>query len=480
MADERLIDILLEWEDARARGDSIDPARLCRDAPDLIDEVRRRIAGLGSLDRVLAAPEPDWTPVDAESAIDTTGTSADSLILDQSLTDLRFHARGGLGEVYKGFDRLLNRPVAVKLIQSRFRDFEPGLQRFAREAAVTARLDHPGVVPVHAAGRHVDGRPCYVMRFISGQTLHDAVTQLHANSAEPWPAREFRQLLGRFVAVCAAVAYAHNRGILHRDLKPANVMLGEFGETLVVDWGLAKPIGDCKLQIADLKAGSGSETCNPQSEIGDLTLPGQVIGTPAYMSPDQAAGADVGPASDVYGLGATLYAILTGGPPFTGTTVSVLDDARAGRWKSPRVVRPGVPAALDAICRKAMAVNVWERYASAGDLAGDVENWLADEPVTAWKEPARVRARRWARKHGRVVTGVVAAVGVGVIALAVLAVANDRSRRAIAGELDRAAAARTRTRQALDDMVSEATPVSLGRQAELTADQRKFLTNAPP
>src|SRR5207302_1452341 len=166
-------------------------------------------------------------------------------------------------------------------------------------------LEHPGVVPVYGLGQYADGRPFYAMRFIKGDSLKDTIERFH-KSAAPWGtgerALELRKLLGRFLDVCNAIAYAHSRGVLHRDLKPGNVMLGQFGETLVVDWGLAKPG-----QLAEPVTATGERPLRPPPESGSAaTQMGRAMGTPAYMSPEQAAGhLDlVGAASDVYSLGA--------------------------------------------------------------------------------------------------------------------------------------------------------------------------------
>src|SRR5262249_7865960 len=160
---------------------------------------------------------------------------------------LRPHAKGGLGEVFVALDSELNREVALKEIQPRFADHPEARTRFLLEAEITGGLAHPGIVPVYGLGHYADGRPFYAMRFIQGDSLQDAITRLHqAEVPDRDPGERtlaLRGLLGRFIDVCEAVAYAHSRGVLHRDLKPGNVMLGKFGETLVVDWGLAKTVG---------------------------------------------------------------------------------------------------------------------------------------------------------------------------------------------------------------------------------------------
>jgi tetratricopeptide (TPR) repeat protein len=268
-------------------------------------------------------------------------------------------------------------------------------------------------------------------------SLQEAIKQFHTADV---PGRDpgerglaLRGLLQRFVDVCNAVAYAHSWGVLHRDLKPANVMLGPFGETLVVDWGLAKPTGET---VAE--AGSPQGPLRPASASGPApTQVGSAMGTPAYMSPEQAAGRldQLGPAGDVYSLGATLYCLLTGQAPFTAPDMrSILRAVQRGDFPPPRRVKPAVPAALEAVCLKAMALQPGGRYATAKALADDVEHWLADEPVGAWREPWGVRARRWLGRHRTLVTSTAAAVLVAVAALAaataLLTAANGRERQA--------------------------------------------------
>jgi len=293
-----------------------------------------------------------------------------------------------LGEVFVALDEELNREVALKEIQSRYAHDDASRARFLREGEITGRLEHPGIVPVYGLGRHANGRPYYAMRLIKGEPLGQAIDRFHAGqSAQADPgerARGLRQLLGRFLAVCNAIAYAHSRGVIHRDLKPDNVMLGEYGETLVVDWGLARTSADQEAPA------SGTLRLAEAAQDSGLTRAGEVLGTPAYMSPEQAAGgAGVGPASDVYSLGATLYHLLTGGPPFETRSQPIetlLEQVCAGEFPPPREVNPTVPAALEAVCLKATALCPQDRYASAKDLAEAVERWLADEPFLGYAD----------------------------------------------------------------------------------------------
>jgi eukaryotic-like serine/threonine-protein kinase len=353
---------------------------------------------------------------------------------------VRPHAKGGLGEVFVANDGELNREVALKEIQDRHADHPESRTRFLLEAEITGALEHPGIVPVYGLGKYPDGRPFYAMRFIRGDSLQDAVRRFHeADKPTRDPgerALALRGLLRRFIDVCHAVAYAHSRGVIHRDLKPGNVMLGQFGETLVVDWGLAKPLG---ATAAPETLPLSVEGPIKPSSLGESapTYVGVAVGTPQYMSPEQAAGRveEMGPASDVYSLGGTLYSILTGRPPIEAPDIDqLLMRVQRGDVPTARSINPKVAPALDAICQKSMSVLPEHRYPSAIALADDVERWLADEPVSAWKEPWTVRARRWARRHRTAVSTGTAILLVGGISLAIatvlLTAANRRERAA--------------------------------------------------
>jgi serine/threonine-protein kinase len=350
---------------------------------------------------------------------------------------LRPHARGGLGEVFVACDEELHREVALKEIQGRHADHRDSRTRFVLEAEITGGLEHPGIVPVYGLGHYADGRPFYAMRFIRGDSLQQAVEAFHKADV---PGRDvgertlsLRQLLGRFVDVCQAIAYAHSRGVLHRDLKPGNIMLGQYGETVVVDWGMAKAGSG-----ADLAANSAEGPLRPvMASNTEPTRMGSVVGTPEFMPPEQAAGRldHLGPASDVYSLGATLYCLLTGKAPFEAKEDgALLQRVQKGDFPAPRQVKRNTPAALVAICLKAMALRPEDRYASARALADDIEQWLADEPVSAWSEPLAVRLRRWLGRHRTLVTGVAAAVLVATVTLSaatlLLMAANQRERQA--------------------------------------------------
>jgi hypothetical protein len=361
---------------------------------------------------------------------------------------LRPHARGGLGQVYVAEDQELHREVALKEIQDRHAGDRESRSRFLIEAEITGALEHPGIVPVYGLGQYADGRPFYAMRLIRGGSLKEAIGAFHKADL---PGRdpgerslEFRKLLGRFIDVCEAIQYAHDRGVLHRDLKPGNIMLGKYGETLVVDWGLAKPLGRPEATAGGSPA--GEPQIRPASLSGTTeTVAGAALGTPAYMSPEQAEGHmdTLGPATDVYSLGATLYCLLTGRSPVERAgkdqppkeyLAGVLGQVKRGEFPQPRAVKPDIDRPLEAICLKAMALRPEDRYAAPRGLAGDLEHWLAGEPVSAWPEPWYVRARRWLGRHRTLVTGTAAALVVGLVSLAaatvLLADANETIRRA--------------------------------------------------
>jgi serine/threonine-protein kinase len=387
---------------------------------------------------------------------------------------LRPHKEGGLGLVSLARDRELNRDVALKEIKAEYADVAAAQARFLAEAEITGGLEHPGVVPVYGLGRYADGRPFYAMRFVQGESLEEALQRFHATDWKKEKPGErvlaLRGLLRRFVDVCNAVAYAHNRSVIHRDLKPANVLLGPYGETLLVDWGLAKA-----LPVEEGETAPPEGFLRPSPGTGVVTEVGAVIGTPSHMAPEQAGTGAVGPSADVYGLGATLYHVLTGQAPFAGPNMlDIILQVVRGKYQPAREVNKSVPAALSAVCRKAMALQPHDRYGSAKELAAEVDRWLADEPVLAYRERWPARLARWGRRHRPLVAG--AAALLLTAALAGIVIANREQKRAAAVAAE--SLAQQRTREALNDLTSPVIEDWLSRPGQLEPAQRAFLQRA--
>jgi eukaryotic-like serine/threonine-protein kinase len=341
----------------------------------------------------------------------------------------RLHAAGGMGRVWLACDDALGRDVALKELLPELAQSAAIKARFLREARVAGQLEHPGVVPVYDVGQSADGgSPYYTMRFVRGRTLAEVAEQHHRKRASGEAGRlDLRELLTAFTGVCNAVAYAHSRGVLHRDLKPQNVILGDYGEVILLDWGLARlvdaPEASSDRVPAPVEGGTGLAA----------TMHGQLLGTPAYMAPEQAEGRvdQLGARTDVYGLGAILYQILTARPPFPGDdATAILRLVVRDEPERPHRTVPDTPRALEAVCLKALAKNPLDRYATAKEMARDVQRWLADEPVSAWREPLRARAGRWVRKHrAGVAAGLVALLVAASGLLAVAAIQVEAGRR---------------------------------------------------
>jgi serine/threonine-protein kinase len=414
-----------------------------------------------------------WNKADRPDAVGTPTSSGLRFRI------LRLLARGGLGEVFIAHDEELHREVALKAIQRESATSADSRSRFLLEAEVTGRLEHPGIVPVYGLGLDADGRPFYAMRFIRGESLKEAIGRFHQD--EPTcRSLAFRELLGRFVDVCDAIEYAHSRRVLHRDLKPANIMLGPYGETLVVDWGLAKVAG----RVETGSASSTEEgTLRPASAgDSDATMPGAWIGTPAFMSPEQAEGRQdlLGPSTDVYSLGATLYHLLTGQLAFDDPDVFVtLRKVREGKFLRPGAINPRVATpALEAVCLKAMALRPDDRYPSARALADDLKHWLADEPVSAYSEYWPLQLARWSRRHRSIVVGAGALLVTAVVALSVstVLIGRESSRREEQRQL--AELNFIRARQAVDELLTDAAEVELADVPQMQAVRKSLLEKA--
>jgi serine/threonine-protein kinase len=292
-------------------------------------------------------------------------------------------ARGGMGVIYAAKDEKLDRRVALKVLDVEGRSGELA-RRLVREAQVLARLEHPGMVPVHDVGTLQDGRVFYTMKFVEGRRIDK-----HLDAVESVPDR-----LRLFLRICDAVAFAHAHGVLHRDLKPANVMVGSFGEVLVLDWGLAKILNQTTASTIDSDPGAAivDASAGTRDSLGEMdttatTGHGTVMGTPGYMSPEQARGDNeqVNERSDIFSLGALLRFLLT------------RESTRATSGTKSTSALPN--KSLEAICAKASAIDPHARYASVTGLAEDVSRYLDGLPITARRETFLDKAARFYRRH---------------------------------------------------------------------------------
>jgi eukaryotic-like serine/threonine-protein kinase len=310
-------------------------------------------------------------------------------------------ARGGIGRVFEARDLRLGRQVAIKELLPKNRD---AARRFEREARITARLQHPAIIHVYEAGVWPGGEPFYAMPLVAGRSLDTVV-------AEKTTLAERLALLPNVIAVADALAYAHNANVIHRDLKPANVLVGEFGETVVIDWGLAKDLG----VYSDPKESMQMRLRATAEE----TMSGSVVGTPAYMPPEQARGDAVDQRCDVYALGALLYKVLCGAAPYEGkSSIEVVELVKSTAPVPVQEREPAAPPDLVAIVAKAMARNVKDRYITASELAQDLKRFETGQLVGAHRYTTGELMRRWLRRH-RVAVGVASAAAVALIVLGV-------------------------------------------------------------
>ena len=337
---------------------------------DVSDHIKRSLASLQDDDIQRSLAElPDPAGLTEVETVDLVRGSTERYRLT------RLHASGGIGRVWVAHDKELSRDIALKELRPERAAQVTHRARFLQEARITGQLEHPGIVPVYElAFRQDDQQPFYTMRLVKGRTLSGAADAYHKNRREGQVASlELVTLLNAFVSVCNTVAYAHSRGVIHRDLKGQNVVLGDFGEVVVLDWGFPKLVG--RLGEPDFPTVAGDPGGSDES---GLTMQGQMIGTPGYMAPEQASGRldQIERHTDIYGLGAILYEILTGNPPFMGFhPQEVLLKVQNEQPRRVREIWPDVPSDLENICLRALAKNPRDRFASASELAQEVQGW---------------------------------------------------------------------------------------------------------
>ena len=361
--------------------------------------------------------------------------------------------RGGMGSVFEVWDTDLRRSIAMKVLRGEVRQAggdsgsSASLVRFLEEAQITAQIGHPGVVPVHELGVDAEGRVYFTMGRVKGRTLKDVIAEVHGqdpSEREPW---SLTRALRVILKVCETMAFAHAKGVVHRDLKPTNVMIGRFGEVFVMDWGLSCAKGredlaqDVRPRSAEGLTVSAMQTDRRDAEGSDpespvVTMDGAVLGTPAYMSPEQARGQveTLGPRSDVYSVGAMLYQLLSGRTPYIepGMRVSphtVLALVISGPPQPLHKIARQVPAELAAICDKAMAREPSERYADMGAFAEDLHAYLDDRVVRAYETGAWAEFRKWTKRNRGLALSLGVALAATVVALATWILQRERMER---------------------------------------------------
>jgi serine/threonine-protein kinase len=372
--DQRVLDLVLRYEELASQGQPLTPEELCRDCPELLDELRRRLASLGAINPLLdtepnapasspgspaAGPAEAVPPADGPSNPDLPGLVGRYQVQGEI-------ARGGMGAVYRVHDPDCNRTLALKVLLPQHQGAS-ARARFHEEAQLTAQLQHPGVPPVHEIGQLPDGRPFFVMKLVKGRTLADLLND------RTDPSKDLPRYLGMFSQVCQTLAYVHSRGIIHRDLKPSNIMVGAFGEVQVMDWGLAKVLASRERERPEAEPASTIYTVRTATP-GLSSQAGTVLGTPAYMPPEQALGQVelLDERADVFGLGAILCVILIGRAPYQALTRWEVHRQAAGGDLGEaleRLEKCGADAELVELAKSCLARKFEDRPRHAAEVA---------------------------------------------------------------------------------------------------------------
>lgn len=332
--------------------------------------------------------------------------------------DFKPLTHGGTGELQTCLDRNLNRTVVYKTLRDHLLDSEMECARFLREARVTAMIPHPGTVPVYEIGRDRNGALYFTMKKLEGKDLAEILKAYAARNRKVEADFPLARLIDIVIQACQTLSYAHSEGVIHRDIKPANILIGEFGEVMVLDWGLAKVRGE---QVDDLEDLASVDMPKGKEAVQlELTQPGRRYGTPLYMSPEQAEGkADIDERTDVFNMGSVLFEILTRQNLFYGNELEeVLQMILERPTPQPREVAPreNIPPALNAICCKALEKDPADRYQTMNELLDDLMAYRNDETISVYRYSLRERIKQFNQRHVLSLTAFgAAAAGAGLV-----------------------------------------------------------------
>ncbi len=382
-------------------------------------------------------------------SLDKSGAATINDVISRSPSETKYIydtelGRGGMGAVYATIDQDIRRKVAMKVMLPGVSSSTGHIKRFLEEAQVTGQLEHPNIVPIHDIGIDEESKIYFTMKLVKGETLEDIINRIGKGDAGSKQKYSPVTLLQVFMKICDGVSYAHSKGVLHRDLKPENIMVGDFGEAMIMDWGLAKVLGR-----DDQPAGGPAA---PETAESDpyRTAAGQIVGTPSYMSPEQACGdiAELDERSDIFSLGGILYKILTYQAPYRGKSArEALQKAQKRILQSPEIRAPQnmIPPELSAVCMKAMAREKDDRYQTAADLKNDLLLYLDGKSVSAKRDNILVRTKKWVLRNKIASAGIAAAIICLILGAAFTAAYEQQRRReTIAALLADAAGAQQR------------------------------------
>ncbi len=475
-------------------GETLTPEALCERHPELRPEILEVLATCEWVAAGLENPLPGRRPVATVESLADLRNLAGSHGTWTRYEPAREIGHGGMGTVLEARDRPLRRLVAMKVIGRPTSAGTPAqsvdadrLARFLHEARLTGGLEHPGIVPVHDVGLDNGGHPYFTMKLVQGRDLGVVLREYRTNGGG-W---SLTRLIGILQRVCETMAFAHSRGVVHRDLKPANVMVGDYGEVYVMDWGIARELrspGSDRGVAPDAAKTTGGAA----DPLRGLTLTGDVLGTPAYMAPEQARGESVGPAADVYSLGAMLYELLSGRAPYLdlpeARTPLAVHRLVASQGPSPIHEEAGPPELL-AICRRAMERAPGDRYPDVEALAADLQAWLEGRVVAAYERGPWAELRKWVQRNRRLAAAILIAGLALVGGLVGINRVQARANRELAAanqtldernaELDRTVAALAASNVELDAARRRAEAESTTRARVIELMQGMFQQAAP-